>query len=87
MPDENVVELGLSARATPEELLAYASRLQWEDLLIVGRRTDSRKPELLSSSIVQADALFLLEAARLEVMSDWLRYLAYRQQRKDQTNG
>lgn len=62
-----IVELGAHENMSPEEALAIASREAWDDVAIIGYQDN----ELVcrSSRMSRAEALWLIEMAKLHVMN------------------
>lgn len=64
---KNVIELGPHCKMSPEEVLALASRYQWETVLIVGYYQGGEFATL-SSRMTRETANWLIDHCKLHVM-------------------
>ena len=60
-----VVELGAHAHMTPEQALGLCAREEWDQVIIVGYHKGDPSFVVRSSHLTRAEAVFLLEQARL----------------------
>lgn len=63
----NVVSMPPSANWTPEQALAHAAQLDWDDVIIIGRQSDGTY-SIRSNRMTRERALWLIELGRLDVM-------------------
>ncbi len=66
--DSKVVELGANSNLTPEGAIAITSRESWHDVIILGYHKGDEKLVVRSSKMSRAEALWLIEHAKLHVM-------------------
>jgi hypothetical protein len=64
----NVVELGPHSKMTPEQALAYCSREQWDDVIIIGYHKSAKSLSIRSSHMSRECTLWLAEHFILSVL-------------------
>lgn len=64
---KNVTELGPHTKMTPEQVLAYASRCQWEKIIITGYYLDGEFATL-SSQMTRETANWLCDNMKLHIL-------------------
>ena len=64
-----VVKLPAHTRMTPEEVIAFITREEWESLLICGYHKDDPDFVVRSSAMSREQALWLIEHAKLHVLN------------------
>lgn len=65
---KNVTELGPNHRMTPEQVLAYASRRQWEKIIITGYYLSDGEFGTLSSQMTRETANWLVDHLKLHIL-------------------
>lgn len=66
--DMSVIDLGPHERMTPEQVLAYAAREEWEHVVICGFHKDGETISVRSSHMTREFALWIVEHTKLHVM-------------------
>jgi hypothetical protein len=71
----DIVSIGGHSRMTPTEALDVATRVEWENVIVIGCDQDENY-KLHCSDMTRAQILYYLETAKLDVMQPALAVFA-----------